>query len=173
MRVIFTVLLLSSTLSAYGHGDEDHGVAPPMASQSIAPRAVAATDEFEVVAIPDARKLTIYVDRYATNEPVAAARVEIEGAGLKGVAKEAAPGVYVMAMAPLAPGKYPLTISIESGETSDLLTATLDTSPVPGGAAPYVHNQSERPIWLIAGLLTLSGAALFVARRQKKKARSG
>lgn len=168
MRVIFAVLLMSLTFSAYGHGGDDHGAAPPVASLSIAARAVAATEEFEVVAIPDAGKLTIYVDRHDSNEPVVGAKIEIEGAGLKGVANEAAPGLYVMNMPSLAPGKYPLTISIEAGETGDLLTATLDTSSAPGGVAPHVHDWSERLVWRIAGLLTLSSAALFLARRKRK-----
>jgi hypothetical protein len=37
--------------AAYAHGDEDHGAPPPPVTQSMAPRAVAATEEFEVVAV--------------------------------------------------------------------------------------------------------------------------
>jgi hypothetical protein len=46
-------------------------------------RAVAATEEFEVVAVLEGKNLVVYVDRFASNEPVAKARVEVEGGGLK------------------------------------------------------------------------------------------
>jgi cobalt-zinc-cadmium efflux system membrane fusion protein len=62
----------------------DHGAPPPPFSQSGAPRAVAATEDFEVVAVLEGKQLVVYVDRFASNEPVAKAKVEIEGAGLKG-----------------------------------------------------------------------------------------
>jgi hypothetical protein len=41
MKFVFTILLLGFAFSAYGHGDEDHGAAPPIMSQAVAPRAVA------------------------------------------------------------------------------------------------------------------------------------
>ncbi len=168
MRQIVAVVLFAVALSAFGHDGEDHGAPPPPVSQGVAPRAQAATEEFEVVAALEGKQLVVYVDRFASNEPVAKAKVEIEGAGLKGLAVEAAPGTYVMDIAAtLPPAKHALTISIEAGDTADLLTATLDTS-LAVVADEHVHNWGERVVWSLAALL-LAGGALLIVRRNRKK----
>ena len=60
--------------SAFGHGGEDHGAPPPPVSPGVAPRALAATEEFEVVAALEGKQLVVYVDRFASNEPVVKAK---------------------------------------------------------------------------------------------------
>lgn len=165
-RIIVAIALCAASFAAFGHGGENHGAPPPpLVGQSIAPRAIAATEEFELVAVLEGRKLVLYLDRYASNEPVAKARVEVEGAGLKGVAGEAAPGTYVLDVAAEIPaGKHPLTIAVEIGEYTDLLSATLDTSHP--AAAVHVHGWREQIVWIVAGLLLLAGAALLALRRR-------
>lgn len=167
MKYIFAVVILSFSLSAFAHGDEDHGAAPPAVSQSVAPRASAATEEFEVVALLDGKKLLVYVDRFASNEPLQKAVVEIEGAGVKGVATESAPGLYALNLPAVPSGRQALTISIEAGEVSDLLSLSLDTAP-PAGNSVHLHGWSEKLVWIMAGLLALAGIALLVARRRKQ-----
>jgi hypothetical protein len=163
-------------LPAWAGGDSSdghtHAAAEPAPVAEAAPRAIATTGEFEVVAVVEGKRLTVYVDRYASNEPVAKAKVEIEGegAGLKGIASEIAPGTYAMDLAAvIPPGKHPLTIFIEAGETADLLSATLDTSLAASGAA-HVHYRSEMLVWSAAALLLLTAVALIVLRRRRKKA---
>lgn len=169
MRRIVAVVLFAVAFSAYGHGDEDHGAAPPPVTQSMAPRAVAATEEFEVVAVLEDKHLVVYVDRYASNEPVAGAKVEIEGVGQQGIAAESAPGTYLLNLAAaLPPAKHALTISIEAGDSADLLTATLDTS-LAAPAAAHAHYWSEWIVWGLAALLLLVSAALLAARRRKQR----
>jgi hypothetical protein len=169
---LFTVAFsaaFAAASPAYAHGDEDHGAAPPPVTQSMAPRAVAATEEFEVVAVLDGKHLVVYVDRYASNAPVAGAKVEIEGSGLQGIAVESAPGTYVMNLAAdLPPARHGLTIGIEAGESADLLTATLDTSSA-APAAVHAHSWGEWIVWGLAALLLLASGALLAARRRKKK----
>ncbi|MDO8767823.1 MAG: hypothetical protein Q7K57_03810 [Burkholderiaceae bacterium] len=167
MKQTLAMLLLAVTLSVFAHGDEDHGAAPPMINQSVAPRAVASTDEFELVAILDGKKLMIYVDRFASNEPVINAKVEIEGAGLKGIVSETAPGLYTINAPSIAPGRHALTISIESGDVLDLLSATLDTSIPAGNIAP-VSSWNKKLMAIFVGLLILAGVALLLARRRKQ-----
>ena len=163
------VATFAAVPAAHAHGDEDHGAAPPPVTQSMAPRAVAATEEFEVVAVLEDKHLLVYVDRHASNEPVVGAKVEVEGAGLQGVAAESAPGVYLMNLAAaLPPAKHGLTISIEAGDSADLLTATLDTS-LAAPAAAHAHAWSEWIVWGLAALLLLVSAALLAARRRKQK----
>lgn len=170
-RAFFLVAAIA--LPAWAGGDASdghtHGAPAPVPVPVTAsePRAVAATEDFEVVAILEGKQLVVYVDRFASNEPVAKAKVEVEGAGLKGLAGETAPGTYVMAVAAaIAPGKHPLTISIEAGETVDLLSATLDTSqPLVADAA--AHDWSRRVVWGVAALLLLAAGALLIFRRRK------
>lgn len=153
--------------SSDGH---THAAPEPVLAVAVAPRAVAATEEFEVVAVVEGKHLMVYVDRFASNEPVAKARVEVEGAGLKGIASEAAAGTYVMNLAAaIAPGKHPLTISIEAGDSADLLSATLDTS-VATSEAVHVHSWSEWMIWSVGALVLLASGALLALRRSRRKA---
>lgn len=166
---VAAVALLAVTPAAFGHGDEDHGAAPPPVTRSMAPRAVAATGDFEVVAVLQDKHLVVYVDRYASNEPVAGAKVEVEGGGLRGAAAESAPGTYVMDLAvAMPPAKHALTISVEAGDTADLLSATLDTS-VPVIAEAVGHGGSLNLVWGIAALLLLASGAMLAARRRKQK----
>ena len=170
MSMFFLATLIA--LPAWAGGDSSdghsHAAPAPVPVTVNAPRATAATEEFEVVAALEGKHLLVYVDRFASNEPVVKAKVEVEGAGLKGLAVESTPGTYVMDMATLLPpGKHALTISIEAGDTADLLGATLDTS-LPVAAAEHVHNWGERVVWSLAALLLASGALLIVRRNRKK-----
>lgn len=167
MRHAVAVVLLATAFSAFGHGGEDHGAPPAPVAQSVAPRAAAASEEFEVVAALDEKKLVIYVDRFASNEPVAEAKVEVEGAGLQGMATETAPGTYVLALAaPLPPARHPLTISIEAGDSLDLLTATLDTSTAVA-IEQHTHGFSEWLVWGLSGALLVAAGILLAVRRHK------
>ncbi len=168
-------LLLATAIAfpAWAGGDASdghtHAEAAPIPVTPSAPRAVAATEDFEVVAVLEGKHLVVYVDRFASNEPVAKAKVEVEGAGLNGLAKEATPGAYVMDLAAaLPPAKHALTISIEAGDSADLLTATLDTSAA-APAAPHARSWSEWMVWGLAAVLLLASGALLAARRRKQK----
>ena len=122
-----------SALTAGAHGGEDHGevaTAPIQVGQ--APRAAAQTDDFELVMVltgaqaSGAPVLTLYLDRFATNVPVAGATVEVESGAFKAMAKQVEPGVYTVAGAAFAkPGRYPLTVSVQTDEGADLLEASL------------------------------------------------
>ena len=163
-----TVLAAAPPVRAGGDSSDGHSHGPAAApvTTPMAPRAVAATEEFEVVAILDGKQLLVYVDRFATNAPVTQAKVEIDGAGLKGLARETAPGVYAMNITkPMSPNKYPLTIGIEVGDTADLLTAALD---IPHADEAAEHAPWWRQWWIgmTAVLLILTVVAGWVARRR-------
>lgn len=160
-------LSLASATSAFAHGGEDHGAPPPSVSTTVAPRASATSDEFEVVTLVADKKLLIYLDRFSSNEPVAGAKLEVEGAGLKGVAEETSPGIYALAAESIPAARHPLTISIETTDSADLLSATLDTTAVTS-AVVHVHTWSERAIWLGVAVLALAGGALLIVRRRKQ-----
>jgi hypothetical protein len=173
VRVFLLVTLVALPLPILAGGDSSDGhshaePAPILVSQSVPPRAVTATEEFEVVAALEGKKLWVYVDRFDSNEPVVNAKVEIEGAGLKGVASETTPGTYLLDVAtPLQSAKHPLTISVEAGDSVDLLTATLDTSSSVTNEV-HAHGRSEWIVWWISGALLLVTGILFAVRRHKR-----
>ena len=170
MKQLLATALLAVAFSAFGHGGEDHGAPPPALSQSVAPRASAASEEFEVVAALEDRKLVIYVDRFASNEPVADARVEVEASSVQGQASETSPGTYVIELAAGLPAaRHPLTISIETGDSADLLSLLLDTSRPASTVAVHSHEWSEWAVWVLAAVLLLAGAALLLRRRRQRR----
>jgi LPXTG-motif cell wall-anchored protein len=157
-------------LAVWAHGGEDHGdaVAPPTPGDT-APRASARTEDFELLAVLAGGRLTLYLDRNADNAPVAGALLEVESGAFKAVAKEVAPAVYALPADAFAkPGKYPLTISVQAGETADLLTATLDLA-APEPAVEHVHTRDEWAVWGGAGIVLLAGIGLVVLRRRRMK----
>ncbi len=119
-----------------GHGDE----APPPVTGAAAPRTEAHSDLFELVlTVRDGAGL-IYLDRFATNEPVEAATVEV-GEGDASATAEAQPdGAYKFTAPWLArPGRHELVFTVTAGDQADLLNASLDLPAVnehPAGTAP-------------------------------------
>lgn len=177
-----SALLLTALLAApawaggdasdgHTHGEPARAPAPVVVA-SAAPRAAAASEDFEIVAALDGTHLTLYVDRFDSNAPVTGAKLETEGAGLKGSAKEVAPGTYLVDLAAaLAPGRHALTIAIEAGEVADLLTATLEVAPpapaeaAAGGGSALVERYLKPGLGAAALLLAL-GVAVAVWRRR-------
>lgn len=166
MKLIAALMAAALALPAWAHEGHDDAPPPAVATQ-IAPRAAGESDEFELVAVLQGKELTLYLDRYTSNEPVAGAQVEVEGGGFKGIAAETAPGVYALPAGALAvPGRHALTVSVQAGDIADLLTATLDVAKP---AADVAHAQPWRE-WAAWGALgaVLLGGVLIVLRRRKK-----
>jgi hypothetical protein len=164
---IAVMVIAAVVLPAWAHEGEDHGTpAAPPAVGAMVPRTTAQTEEFELVAMLADKRLTLYLDRFATNEPVASAQVEVESGAFKAVATQAVPGLYTLPGEPFAhPGKYPLVISVQAGEGVDLLTATIEVAPPPVVAAP-AQRWDTRAVGGAAALL-LVGAGLIAVRRSK------
>ena len=133
-------LLLSVQAPAFAHAGHDE--APVAAAPAgAAPRAEAASAEFELVAVAKGQALVITFDRFATNEPITDGAVEVteESGSLKAEAQE--DGTYLLRAPWVAQaGKHDLTFTVGAGDTSDLLTATIDIpeaahpAAAPGGA---------------------------------------
>lgn len=160
-----------SATAALAHEGEDHDVPPPApAVVQTAPRATAQTDLFEMVAESSQSTLTLYLNRFDTNEPVDKATVEVESGSFKTLAKAQSPGVYVIAAPPLSkPGDHPLTVSVTSEMGSDLLDVRLKVPPeaVQGKASGEGAVASRSWIWWLAGLLSALGLLTVTVRRQR------
>ncbi|MBY0398100.1 MAG: RND transporter, partial [Thermoleophilia bacterium] len=109
------------------HEGHDHADAPKPIAAAAVPTLEASSSEFELVAVPERNGLLITLDRFATNEPVAGAVIEVSVDGETVVATEAGGGTYRLA-SPRAvePGSHDLTVTITAGDTADLLIGTLE-----------------------------------------------
>ena len=133
------------------------------------------TDQFELVGVLEGKVLKIYLDRYGSNAPVAKAQIEIESGTWKALATEVAPAVYTVAAEPLArPGKHALTMTVQAGDATDLMDATLEVGP-PSGAALGTSAARFSGAWLVwsgAAALALAVAGLVATRRRHTRRQS-
>lgn len=173
---LHVVSLMGSSL-ALAHGGEDHGDEgkSPAPTTAIAPRASAQSDDFELVAVLEAgerqgARLYITLDRFKTNEPVVGAKLEVDAGGQNLPVQEASPGIYVVQLA--APGMaagahLPLTISVDAGDTSDLLTTTLEVPVVAAEDPAHAHSRSEWTVWMLGAAVAVAGSGLLIVRRRQ------
>jgi hypothetical protein len=163
---LFSVLALAGHDLIQAHEGEDHGQGKAPIAQSLMPRAEAASADFELLAVLEADRLLVYLDRYASNEPVTKASVEVEGAGLDAKATETGPGVYAVALPrPLPSGSHAFTFTLQAGDAADLLSAKLELAPLPAAAAT-----AAAPRWWPwaagAGALAAAGFGAAAWRRR-------
>lgn len=119
---LFSVLTAGQTLAHEGHSHGDE--APPDTVQT-APRATAASALFELVAVANGLSLTVYIDRFETNEPVTEATVYVETPSGPAIAT-AESDVFILDAPWVADaGDHELLFTVESGTEIDFLTATL------------------------------------------------
>lgn len=134
---------------AHGPNGEHLDGPTPTRLVSALPRVAAHTDAFELVAELRKDELVILVDRYASNEPVLGATLEVESGAHKAVAAfRAEQGDYAvtdtrMIAALAAPGEHGLVFTLLAGQDSDLLDGTLVTARAGGAAAAAGHEHGH------------------------------
>lgn len=152
--LVALVILAASSAILRAHEGHDHGDAPPPPEIRAAPRATAASEAFELVAVAEAGGLTIWLDRFATNEPVVGAVIDVETPA--GPATATATGeVYRLDDAPWAaePDVHELLFTVSDGATFDFLTAALTIPDPEAPAAP-----AAAPLQLIGAALAREAA---------------
>lgn len=166
MKWLIRLLFLMIPIAGLAHEGHDDG-ALPTSSGPLAPRIEAQSEGFELVAALEGGKLTLYLDRFATNEPVPNARIEIESGAFKAVAQPGAGGAYTAPGEAFAkPGQYPLIFTIQAADSSDLLNGTL-TVPQPVGQSTHRHGWTEWLVWIAGGVVVVFGAAWLLLRRRR------
>ena len=170
LMIAASVTFLLTSLAAVAHGGEDHEPATKPTDVRISPRFEVSSQQVEMVGVLADKNLVIYLDHANDNSPIENAKIEIEGTGFKGVASAFGDGVYQLPIKSIPPGKYPLTITLEAGEISDLLSADLEVTAVEQGIAPI--NKTFSNWWLYTGITFLIAIAAFIAMRSSRQRQS-
>lgn len=174
-KQLLAVLFLAISASAFSGEGHDHGEAKkPAGAAAASPRFQGHSDLFEVVGTLKGDELSIMIDRYATNEPVLDAKVEVESGAIKQTAVfHADHGDYSLPAAIFRkPGTYPITLTVVSGKNTDLLVGDLVVPDPEAG-----HDQSAeaasgllkwaKPAGAIALALAFVGIAASMWRRRR------
>jgi hypothetical protein len=180
---LLSLIIVSAAAAHEGH---DHGAPPPPVTTTIAPRAEASSAEFEAVIVKAASGVTIYLDRFQSNEPVPGASIEVNAPDGAFQAEDMGEGVYSVEAPQLAlPGTHDLALIVTAGDLMDILTATLEI-PQPeettGETAqgPFSEEWAQTALkamgngsamWLAgAGIAFLFGLAAGLAIRRRSSA---
>jgi cobalt-zinc-cadmium efflux system membrane fusion protein len=164
-------MLLTAVSVARAHEGHVHGPEPAVKVDA-SPRGYASSALFELVAIAQGGELVIYLDRFASNEPVRDAEIEVETPEGP-VSATAADGVYRLKAPWLArPGHVDLIVTVTSGGETDILPLTLDISdPAMAKAEPtewkaHVTRILQPVVGLAAGIGFALGVILMALRRR-------
>ncbi|RYE61670.1 MAG: RND transporter, partial [Oxalobacteraceae bacterium] len=168
----FVALFSIICLPAQAHEGHNHGDATVEAAPNVAsiPRAAASSDIFEVVAIARDGWLEIYIDRFATNEPVVNAVVEVETP--EGPAKASVePNQTYRLEAPWlsASNVMELVFTVTADGVTDILPLTLRMKPA--GFEATVGRQGWLGEILPVGVALIMVAGIVAVARIFKPAR--
>lgn len=171
-------LILALAAPAAAHEGHDHGAPPPPVSATIAPRADASSEDFELVIVARDGRLQIYLDTFRGNEPVTEAAIEVDGPAGTVKAEPDGSGGYVLPAPWLAnPGDHALAVTVQAKDIVDVLTATLTmpapaTSPPPpagrwwsfidGALAADLRHRISDGGWTVYGAIAAAFAAGFL-----------
>ena len=157
------------------HGPNGEHLDAPTMGQANAMQAIlqieAKSDLFELVATLTGGELSIFIDRFASNEPVLQAQVEVESGGLKAQAKfQAVVGHYAiddpaMLKKLSTPGEHPLVITVLAGKDSDLLDAVWRVPAALAFDDHHVHWEW----WALGALASLVFLGIATARLRKQR----
>ena len=174
LTAILMVLMPALTWAGPGaHGPNGEHLDSPKTDNPIQAglRIEANSDIFELVGTLSGGELSIFIDRFVTNEPLLQAQVEVESGALKAQAKfRAEIGDYkiddpAMLQKLSTPGEHPLVITVIAGKDSDLLDAVLR---VPATLAADDHH-FHWEWWALGALATLVLLGVAVARLRNQR----
>jgi len=157
LRALAVTAILCGTIApALAH--EGHEEQQPISAGAL-PRGEADSGAFEIVAIVRGENLEIYLDRFATNEPVAGATIEVESPGGPVKAAAGADGTYRVAAPWLAKGgRTDLIFTVTAGDTTDILPLTIQSGPGATQSVAQPDAASGGHFSTVSVLLVLGGA---------------
>jgi RND family efflux transporter MFP subunit len=176
LATAFCAAVAIGTMNVPGLTHEGHDHGPPSAATqaNVLPRGAASSPAFEVVAIAQGTQLVIYLDRFATNEPVRDASVDVETPNGPATAT-ASDGAYRLDAPWLVkPGHVDLIVTATVGAETDILPISIDiperTAPATqaNGTLAGVGSLMQPAAGLAAGLGFLCGIAVMSFRRRTR-----
>lgn len=130
-------ILFSLPGLALAHEGHDHGAPDPAATTTASPRVALHSDAYELVGVLSVDRLGLYLDRFATNEPVTDAKIAVTVGGDEELQAEPRPdGTYdIRSLKFLGEGPLELIFSVTHHTGDDLLIGSLRL-PLRPAAAP-------------------------------------
>jgi hypothetical protein len=169
LSFLLTLGVAVSAAPAWAGPGHDHGDEAAPTAGAPSPRLTASSDLFELVGIVEGATMTIYLDRAATNEPVAGATLELEAAVGSGSTKlpvEARPDGTYLARADFLPqpGQYAFTIGVTAGADVDVLAGNLEIALAD---ADHAHDAAWWP-WALGGAAGVAAILLLLLRGRRR-----
>ena len=127
---LIAALTLAISPTSYAGPGHDHGDEKPNQQQAQKmPRFYAESNLYELVGVIRGKQITLYLDRYATNEVVKGASIDVEVDGAKVAAKSHGDGEYLIELKDkIKDQPTPISININDGGELDILVSTIDLS---------------------------------------------
>lgn len=173
-KQLIAAMALAVCFGAQADDGHNHGNEAPAAAGTASPRVQAHSDLFELVGVVDKGQMTVYLDRFATNEPVIGAKLEFEAGANKGVAQPQADGTYLIKFDALSkPGELPFAFTVTAGADTDLLAGDLDLKD------PHEHRDERGTSWLrwaaygAAALVSFAAAAALIRKGRRARLNTG
>src|SRR5437867_822509 len=167
--VIVVVLTAGSVLAHEGHEHE-----PAPVPTRITPRGEAQSDALELVAVAEGTALAVYLDRFASNEPIGRAEIEVETPAGPVTPSRAEGDVFRVAAPWLGkPGKYDLIFTVTLDGDVDVLPVTLEIPDAAAASPGTAMGEQRQAVRLIAASATgfaLALAFMAAARRRSRTA---
>lgn len=155
-----TASLFAAIAPVSAHEGHDHEEQPPVSAGAL-PRGEADSSAFELVAVARGESLEIYLDRFATNEPVTGATIEVESPGGPVKAKEGVDGTYRVSAPWLAKdGRADLLFTVTAGDATDILPLTIQMAPATVQGVAQRDAAPDSHISMTSVLLVLGGALM-------------
>jgi cobalt-zinc-cadmium efflux system membrane fusion protein len=178
--VFLLALVLSGLVLAHAHEGHDHG--PPEAAATLLglPRLATKSETYELVAILEGERLTLYLDRYEDNAPITDANITVMIDGEPAAAEATADGTYALTSKLFGGrGLVELVFDVKASEGDDLLIGKL---ALPNGNS--TEARSTRMAWyeqawsaarhgardhlLLVGLAVFGGLVVGLALRTRR-----
>lgn len=169
---------LTASIAGPGH---DHGAVNLSPAAAPSPRFVAGSTDYQLVGIVEGDVLVLYLDRFADNEPVITAKLEITIGDTPLNAQVQKNGTYEVASGLLkTPGEHSIIANITDGESTDLLVGALTIPKIQGAPYPPDHTlwshlvPAGQPIQVagigMGALFLAAGLAGLVMRSSRRRA---
>ena len=172
---VLAAALLSLGTTAVAHEGEEHGtppaeVAPAVQVEAVSSVGEARSDRYEVVVQGgEEPRLTVYLDDYATNAPIANAAVSVVVGERQTAARAVSPGTYEARLAqPLAHGTTNVDVVVRGAGGDDRLTVpvVVPKHEEEGAASGLDWRSMLIGAGALALLIAAATLALRLARRQ-------